>query len=277
MIFSRDLLFIHVPKTGGMSTSGYLLDVLPKPVYLSHPAEVWNDDLPARDVVQLVGRRHESLPEARDVVARHGFAVDRFPLILATIRNPYDLEVSRYTYLRIGYHWERGPEQSLALASTFEEYAVKNEQRGGLWQTEELTIHDAAALGDGTPPDYPNELKDFYTLDGRIPPNMRVIRFENMVPELIDALRSIGIEGRETDVPWVNKSHRDDFRAYYTPRAEEAVYQRYRWVFDQGFYPRLDPAHLPTSAEAATPADREDEHELLRIDPRDGVAESVAS
>ena len=277
MIFSRDLLFIHVPKTGGMSTSGYLLEILPKPVYLSHPAEVWNEELPARGVVQIVGKRHESLPEARDVVARHGFAVERFPLILAAIRNPYDLEVSRYTYLRVGYHWERGPEQDLALASTFEEYAVKNEQRGGIWQTEELTVHDAAALGDAAPPDYPNELKDFYTLDGRIPPNMRVIRFENMVPELIDALRAIGVDGREADVPWVNQSRRDDFRAYYTPRAEEAVYQRYRWVFDQGFYPRLDTHHLPLVAAPTTLALGQDEHALVQLDPREGLAEPVAS
>ena len=49
MIFSKDVLFIHVPKTGGMSTSGYLLDMLPRPVYLTHPAEVWNDDLPRRE------------------------------------------------------------------------------------------------------------------------------------------------------------------------------------------------------------------------------------
>ncbi len=111
MIFSKDVLFIHVPKTGGMSTSCYLLDILPRPVYLTHPAEVWNDDLPWRGIVQIVGRRHESLMEARDVVARHGFDIHRFPIILATIRNPYDLEVSRYTYLRIGYHWERGAER----------------------------------------------------------------------------------------------------------------------------------------------------------------------
>lgn len=277
MIFSKDLLFIHVPKTGGMSTSGYLLDVLPKPVHLSHPAEVWNDTLAERGIVQIVGKRHESLPEARDVVARHGFAVETFPLVLATIRNPYDLEVSRYAYLRQGYHWERGAEQDLALASTFEEYAVKNDQRGGIWQTEELTFHDAAALGDDAPPEYPNELKDFYTLDGRIPPNLRVIRFENMVAELMDALRSVGIDARAADFPWVNQSRRDDFRSYYTPRAEEAVHARYRWVFDQGFYPRLDPDHLPVVAEPTTLAIRHDEHALVQIDPGDGIPEPVAS
>jgi len=41
-------------------------------------------------------------------------------------------------------------------------------------------------------------------------------------------------------VPRINQSRRGDYRSYYTPQAEEAVYGRYRWVFDEGFYPRLD-------------------------------------
>lgn len=88
--------------------------------------------------------------------------------------------------------------------------------------------------------EYPNELKDFHTLDGAIPDNLRVIRFEHLVGDLMDALRSIGLDGRPADFPWVNRSRQDDFLSYYTPRAEEAVYHRYAWVFDQGFYPRLD-------------------------------------
>lgn len=237
MIFSKDILFIHVPKTAGMSTSGYLLDVLPKPVYLSHPAEVWNDDLGHRGIVQVLGKRHETLTEARDVAARHGFAIDRFPVILATIRNPYDLEASRYSYLRLGHPWERGPEQDLALSSSFEEFAVKNEQRGGSWATDAVTTRDPAA--DPGDREYPNELKDFYTLDGRTPPNLRLVRFENLVDDLTEALRSVGIEGRPEDFPWVNRSRQDRFLSYYTPRAEEAVYRRYRWVFDRGLYPPL--------------------------------------
>ncbi len=265
MIFSKDVLFIHVPKTGGMSTSGYLLDILPRPVYLTHPAEVWNDDLPWRGIVQIVGRRHESLMEARDVVARHGFDIHRFPIILATIRNPYDLEVSRYTYLRIGYHWERGAEQDLALSNTFEEYAVMNEERGGSWATSELTIHLPAAYAadDAAPPRYPNELKDFYTLDGGIPDNLCMIRFENLVGDLLDALRSVGIDGCANDFPWVNQSRRDSFLAYYTRRAEQAVYRRYRWVFDRGLYPRLDPRLL------SLPAGLEQAH--TGIDGVDGI------
>ena len=231
MIFSEDLRFIHVPKTGGMSTSVYLLETLPRPVYLSHPEEVWNDTLPKRGILQIVGRRSETLAEAREVVARYGFDVGRFPLVLATSRNPYDLEVSRYAYLRIGHAWEHGPEQDLAFSSTFEEFAVKNQQRGGSWATDAVTTHDAVTrAAEAARPEYANELKDFYAPDGSPPDNLRVVRFENLAAELLAALRSVGIEGRAADFPWVNRSREDDFAAYYTPRAEEAIYHRYAWV-----------------------------------------------
>ena len=246
MIFSKDVLFIHVPKTGGTSTTFYLLGVLPEPIYYSHPFR--DEVLPNRAIVEITGRRHESLAEARDVVADYGFDIHRFPLILAAIRNPYDLEVSRYAYLRAGLPWERGEDLELALASDFERFAVKSQHRGGHWWGSDPETH--AALGfdrndrNGHP--YPDDLATFYTLDGEIPENLRVIRFEHLAGDLIDALRTIGIDGGG-EVPWFNRSPHDDYRSYYTRRAEEAVYDRYRWAFDRGFYPRLDPASLPDS------------------------------
>jgi len=151
MIFGERLLFVHVPKTGGSSVTVYLLGVLPKPIYLSQP--IRDDRIDEPGVVQIPGLRHEGLAEARELVAGHGFDIRRFPLILATIRNPYDLEVSRYAYLRAGYPWERGPEQDLALAYDFEEFAVRNEQRGGHWAALDpsagATPGFAAAYGHG--------------------------------------------------------------------------------------------------------------------------------
>lgn len=255
MLFTDRLLFLHPPKTAGMSTSGYLLRVLPRPVYLSHPFA--SDGLP-EGIVQLPGNRHETLAEARAVVAELGFALERFPLVVATMRNPYDLEVSRWAFLRQGNPWERGPEQDLARAHDFEEFAVRNRQRGGSWATDafaHLGFDRLPKPGDERP--YPNEFADFFTLDGRIPPNLRIIRFERLVPDILAALAEVGVDGRREEFGWVNRSSRGPWPSYYTPRAEEAVYRRYRWVFDGGFYPRLrfdhDGAGLP-AATAAEPA-----------------------
>jgi hypothetical protein len=257
MIFTRDLVFLHPPKTAGMSTTEYLLNVLPTPIFLSHPL---GDEVLPEGVIHLVGKRHETLSEAREIVFHHGFDLRKFPIILATIRNPYDLEVSRWAFLRQGQPWEQGPEQVLACASSFEEFALKNEQRGGSWATDALAHlgHNTITGNPGGRP-YPNELKDFFTIDGQIPSNLRIIRFETIVTDLRDALRSAGTESHR-DFPWVNRSQRDPYPVYYTRRAEEAVYHRYRWAFDAGFYPRLSPdlgadavvsrAISPTSFEA---------------------------
>src|SRR4051812_45175713 len=105
MIFSKDLLFVHVPKTGGMSIRQYLLDTLPRPVYFVRPFH----EEPIRDngVVDIaVESRHLSLRAAGQIVSRNGFKLEQFPLILAVIRNPYSLEVSRYAYLQSGQPWE---------------------------------------------------------------------------------------------------------------------------------------------------------------------------
>ena len=83
--------------------------------------------------------------------------------------------------------------------------------------------------------------------------NLRIIRFETLVTDLREALRSIGVEG-QADFPWVNRSQRDPYPVYYTPRAEEAVYQRYRWAFDTGFYPRFEPDQRPSCSSMARTA-----------------------
>jgi hypothetical protein len=214
MLFTKQLLFIHVPKTGGMSIDKCLLATLPRPLYYVRPPH----EQPIQDtgVIDIVGNRHLSLPAAREVVSRHGFAVERFPLILAVIRNPYALEVSRYAYLQNGQAWEAGPNQELALTADFETFAVKSSVHGG-----------------SVP------IEDYFALDGVIPDNMRIVRFENLAEGVRDALRAAGVE-IEVNLPHINQSIHGDFKSYYTAAAEEAVYRRYKWVFDQQFYPRLD-------------------------------------
>ena len=40
------------------------------------------------------------------------------------------------------------------------------------------------------------------------------------------------------DVPELNRSHDSDYRDVMTAELEEAVYRKYQWIFDKGFYPR---------------------------------------
>lgn len=211
MIFNDELLFIHVPKTGGMSVTHLLLDVLPRPVYytLPDPAE----DEPLEGVVRVAGKRHESLEEAAGVLARFGRDLADFKMIVAVLRNPYDLEVSRYAYLQKGYAWDAGHNQDLALHEDFETFA-------------KCSVDHAR-----TP------LETFFLRDGVTPPNLRILRQEHLEDDLRQALLELGVPAGS--LPRRNASHHDDYRRYYTEEAEAAVYDRYRWVFERGFYPRL--------------------------------------
>jgi hypothetical protein len=214
MIFSNDLLFIHIPKTGGMSVSEYLMEVLPKPIYYAHPG--FDESLVDRGVCQFAGIRHENMEEARGVVRQYGFELRSFPAILVVLRNPYSLEVSRYSYLRAGYPWDKGPNQKLALSQDFETFARLS------------TFHGGAS----------RSIERYLLLDGAIPERLRILRFETLVEDVRNCLSSLGLP-ISNEFPWKNKSSHSDYRAYYTEAAEEAVFNRYRWVFEQEYYPRM--------------------------------------
>src|SRR5919201_3753697 len=112
MIFSDRLLFLHVPKAGGTSITHYLMRILPPPVYYSLPGD-HDADVPA-GVTRFHGMAHESLEEARVVLAERRRRLDGFSVVLACVRNPYELEVSRYAFLRrdLG-RYNCGPQQAL--------------------------------------------------------------------------------------------------------------------------------------------------------------------
>ena len=221
MIFTKDVLFLHVPKTGGSSVSQWLLDVLPGPVYFAHPDHVGEDS--SRSGIRRVnGRAHETLQEASEVLPRYGIDIRRIPLILAGIRNPYALEVSRFFHLRKKRPPNnRGPGPTRALEGGFENIVVNCKPE---W-----------VIGGQLEPDF--------LLDGTMPPNLVIVRLENAHEELSSALTRIGI-ATDVPLPWYNESDHEHFSAYYTPPAEEAVYRRHQWVFDNGFYARFDRGQL---------------------------------
>lgn len=224
MIFSKELVFLHVPKTGGMSTTRYLLQVLPRPIYYS----VVRPDARASDagIHQFSGIRHETLAEARDIVREYGFNILDFPLILAGVRNPYAIELSRYKYMQQGYSWLSGSAQELAMNEDFAAFADKS------------PFH----AGSSRP------LESYFLLDGEAPPNLQILRAENLAEDLQVALRRIGID-RAAELPHENESFHGDYRLYYTREAEETVYLKYKWAFEAGLYERFDPGPV-TEVEA---------------------------
>lgn len=225
MIVNERVLFVHVPKTGGMAVTTYLLGILPRPVWYTHPD---HDSRLDDGVIQRPGIRHETLAEAFDIAAEQGIDADRLPLVFGVLRNPYAMEVSRFAYLQKGHAWDAGPNQNLALAGDFTAFALHSTDHGG-------TTRPISA---------------YFEIDGRIPDRMTILRHESLHDDLPRALRAAGI-----DVPPAatlaaeNESRHGPWQDYYTRPSEAAVHARYRWVFDHGFYPRLDSGHLPDAKE----------------------------
>jgi hypothetical protein len=84
-----------------------------------------------------------------------------------------------------------------------------------------------------------HRVKDYYFLDGEMPANLRILRFERLADEVRGALQEIGLRGDIVDFPWLYRSEHAAYSSYYDEFSEQAVYDSSRWLFDGGFYHRL--------------------------------------
>lgn len=83
-----------------------------------------------------------------------------------------------------------------------------------------------------------HRVKEHFYIDGEMPPNLRILRFERLADEVRESLREIGISG-DAEFPWLNRSDHAAYSSYYDEFTERAVYDASRWLFDLGLYQRL--------------------------------------
>ena len=215
MLFNQNLLFLHVPKTGGMAVTQKLLKVLPKPIYYALPAGAKDKVNNPPEIIAVAGKRHGNLQEAQDWLAKYDKNLASFKTIVATVRNPYAIEVSRYFYLRLGHPWDKGKAQEIALDSDFETFAVKSPY-----------FNRKSA-----------EIEKYFLIDGLIPDNLAIIKQEQLDSDLADVLAQLNIS-LDSPIPKKNGTKHGDYHQYLTPKAEKAIYQRYQWLFDADLYQR---------------------------------------
>lgn len=224
MLFTEDILFIHVPKMAGMSITRFLLNNLRGDLHLYLPARAFDhamrtlefDDVRGR--LELIeGTRHEDMHHAREKLALRGIDLSSFKLVVAAIRNPYDLEVSHFEHMRSRH--------------------AKNAIRLNQAQQECLERRDFARFVEIFPffKRAPDEIQRFWTLDGRAPDNLRRIRFENLGPELLDAVAPYSLA--RSELAHVNRSSRKaPVEGYLTPAIEASIHRKYGYLFN--FYER---------------------------------------
>ena len=229
MLFNDDVLFLHVPKTGGMSVTSFLINNLPGRIHISVPRPAFEHtaglsafpDVNER-LTLIPGIRHEDLRQTQKILGKHGRRLSDFQLLVSTIRNPYDLEVSYYFHLRKEAARKNGtnlrPALELAISGDFEAFVRNAPYYGHL----------------------PSRIERYYLIDGAMPPNMRTMRFENLEQELgIFAPFSLN----RWELPHRNRtSGRPPWPDVVNQKCEHEIHQKYGFLFE--FYPR----HLESTA-----------------------------
>lgn len=256
MIFNKEVLFLHPVKTGGTSLTNFLLSRLKSPVfYVSQKGHhgkynQWDE------IISLIGNRHGNLPYARDFLKQFvNYSIEKFKIIISGIRNPYAIELSRFYFFARDIEWIKPDAREVILA-----------RRGDF-----ETFAREAPYNYCRESDLP-EIQHYYTIDGAIPANMTMLRCENLkddfkyafnknkirfnrfrgfknIPKrdvykrpwgvVKDALSILGIHDTY-HLPRLNVSRKDKtLDELLTPAAERAIYNKYKWVFDQGLYKRI--------------------------------------
>lgn len=211
MLFDDRLLFIHTPKCAGMSATRFLIENVPHGLTLTVPAGHAPSD---SNVTVIEGRRHETLIQAKVALASLNRRIEDFELIISVVRNPYDLEVSYYHYKRLGHAWDVGKAQRLAMAGDFTRFAMKAPFYGRL----------------------PARIEEWFELDGIIPPNLKIARFESLERDLCSLVGELYPIKRQLRKE--NTTVHNHYRDYLSLEAEEAIYRKYKWLFDRNYYQR---------------------------------------
>ena len=80
-------------------------------------------------------------------------------------------------------------------------------------------------------------IEQYFVVDGEVPDRLRILRAESLNEDYCAVMSDLGISVDRLSRH--NATQHESFETYMTPAVEEAIYNRYRWVFDQGLYSRL--------------------------------------
>lgn len=208
ILFNRDVLFVHNPKTAGTSLLKWLGDALP--------------DTGVAGVREL-GTHHPHLPLAlRHACTVTGNAPDQFKCILAVVREPVSRERSMYAHFRnlstredtpanlndpAMEHWVR-----LSAACDANAYMRALESELGhcdIWRS-----------------------REFYRLAGGKPTNMRVLRLSRLRDDLASALRGVFDHPPLPTLPELNQS--DSSAVGFDDRSLDFIARSYAWMAADG-------------------------------------------
>ena len=213
MLVSKDFAFIHFPKTAGKSLTKYMISAWDGPIYgrVSRGQIKEVADVMRTDVTLDVARGHENMRRTSLILQSMGRDIHDLRAIFVCIRNPYDLAVSTYFFLRRAYTQNGGSERfRMAAQMDFSDF----------WCNDISTA----------PPER------WLTLGGEVLPNQYFIRFESLREDLSSLAKKF--EFKDATLPHLNRTTHAHYSEYMTNESEAAVYARFRYLFDAGYYER---------------------------------------
>lgn len=214
MLISRSLIFIHLARTGGSSVQQYLREVLPDTYYPYADANMHDG--------QKAWITHQGLEVAWQYARHLRLDPARIPA-LVVIRNPYDLALSGYLYLR-----QRWGGQVPDLEDSFAAY-LEN-----LWQKTPAETRQRWAQSRY------GQYSDYLLLDGAVPDNLSIARFETLAADVATFVRErLGVTTTRA-LPHVNATRHDHYSSHYTAHEEALVYDMWQNAFDNGLYRRRE-------------------------------------
>ena len=222
MIFSDDVVFIHIPRTGGSSCSHYLLRCLRGPIHNCHAGA-------AKETARIDRRcihphtdvnRHCSLRGAERHIRRlTGQSLAEKRLLLAVVRHPFALEYSFYMHLRKPNARKRrmqvAPEQVRLARGDFRSFVAR-----------------AGYFREGM------RQEDYFLLDGDIPANLKLLKFEDL-PELVPrAVAPFAREDKIVEFPHRNRSAASEagLHQLLDEETRELIRRKHSWLFERGYY-----------------------------------------
>jgi hypothetical protein len=228
-IYNDHFLFVHIPKCGGTSVRDYLLAYLPGAVdSLSTAADrgpLPIDSTPLRHISEYTGR-----------------PLDSWEKIIIPVRNPYSQIVSHWAY-----HWSRYAQggrhvhdSCAALCHTIHQWLLEPNSDFRLWYetaVRQLTTDTTKAL---------QHIRrwGFYEYwvcneRGEMPSNVQLMRCENLSQAFPEAVAKF-CGGEYPMVHERTSPHKDNPFLYLGPVAIQMINERFRWIFEQGLYDKVE-------------------------------------
>lgn len=216
MVFNRDILFIHLGKTGGISVANYLCRVLRPPVVSVVRYDEFDKLHQVGHEIMVPWKRHANLVEAEEFLKTKHMAIQDFSSIIIVIRNPVDLDFSYYRHLRTPRYIKKLSQKPFHSARL------------------EAAQKDYAHFAGESYTHYRGNLRDYFEIDGIMPKNLKIVRFEKLAEEIPAIVNPYSIN--TISFPHRNKSSENFERPPLMPQAIESIRRKYQWIYEKGFY-----------------------------------------